>query len=173
MLMPSTGPIVRISPWEIHIIDPDFFDQMYNMTKKLDKDPWYYRFLNRNYSTFATNDADIHRTRRGGIAKFFSSVSIARVEPLPINRVELMCRRMEEYRLVKIPIPLSDAFRCFATDVVTEYAVPESPTMLELPDYAADFALFLRNMSHLAVWIRQFPFITPFFEIIPALSLPN
>lgn len=39
------GPIVRISPREVHVNDPDFFNQLYSVTNKLEKDWWYYRFV--------------------------------------------------------------------------------------------------------------------------------
>jgi cytochrome P450 len=167
MLMLSVGPIVRISPWEVHINDPGFFEKLYNVPTKLDKDPRYYRFINRPQASFGTIDSDLHRLRRGSLSKFFSSASISKIEPLLMNRVGLLCRRLEEHRQEKKPVTLSDAFRCLATDIVTEYAVPQAPTMLEYENFGAEFARFMRDMSHLAVWNRHFPFIIPLFELIP------
>ena len=34
---------MRISPREVHINDPEYFNQLYSAASKLDKDWWYYR----------------------------------------------------------------------------------------------------------------------------------
>ena len=36
------GPIIRINPYEIHILDPDFFDEVYVHGSKAKSDKWYW-----------------------------------------------------------------------------------------------------------------------------------
>lgn len=39
------GPIIRINPFEIHIIDPEYIDQIYAVSSKSrDKYKWAHRF---------------------------------------------------------------------------------------------------------------------------------
>src|SRR5277367_2357447 len=59
-----SGPIVRISPWELHVNDPDW-NEPYKMSSRANKYHWYYRFVGSSDSAFGTADYDLHRLRRG------------------------------------------------------------------------------------------------------------
>jgi hypothetical protein len=139
LLIFSISPIVRISPWEVHINDPDFFDQIYNVTRKLDKDPGaIYSSIDHIQHSAPLIQISIEHDLAPSRSSF-STVSVSKLERL-INRVGLLCRHMEEHRKEKKPVTMSDAFRSLATDV-TEYTVPQAPTLLEKEDFHKDFAL--------------------------------
>ncbi|GAB1740061.1 hypothetical protein NU219Hw_g4981t1 [Hortaea werneckii] len=72
------GPIVRISPREVHIDDPAFFDTFYS-NSKLDKDAWFYRAFGDNGAAVGTASWEQHKARRGAMAKFFSSANVAKL----------------------------------------------------------------------------------------------
>jgi hypothetical protein len=166
-LLNKEGPIVRISPWEVHINDPDFFEQIYSVTSKLDKDHWYYRFVDSSLSGFGTANAELHRIRRGAMSKFFSSTSIARVEPLLKECVGKLCLRLKEHGRTGVHVDLSNAYRCIASDIVSEYSMPDAPVRLDEPDFAASYNRVIRDFSHIALWHRQFGFVFDIINRIP------
>lgn len=49
-----TGPIVRISPYELHINDTDYYDELYGGSKKFDKYPWAARLFGNSSSAVNT-----------------------------------------------------------------------------------------------------------------------
>ena len=161
------GPIVRISPREVHIDDPEFFDKLYTNTTKFDKDPWYYDFLNRSGSIFGTSPHEQHRMRRGPMAKYFSASGINKIDPLVTECIALLCQRIEEHRKNGQTVNLSNAFRSLAMDVVSEYALPSPRRLLDHPTLGSEHALFLRNITHISLWNRHFPFILPLFDLMP------
>lgn len=61
-----TGPIIRVTPDELHIRDPRFFDDVYSKTLKIDKEGWDYRFGTEN-GLLTTVRADEHRRRRAAV----------------------------------------------------------------------------------------------------------
>jgi hypothetical protein len=113
------GPIVRIGPNEVHIHDPDFFDEVYNVTGRLDKDSWYYAFIGSQDAGFGTANAELHRARRKAMSRFFAASAISKLESSSVQMVSKLCARLAALRAEGKPVNLSNAFRCLAADSVT------------------------------------------------------
>lgn len=163
-----TGPIVRINPWEVHIRDPTYWDTIYT-NNKIDKDAWFYRAFGDNRGTVGTGPCDLHRRRRAAMAKFFSAANVARLEPKVLARVQKLLDRVEEFRRTdgQAVLPISHAFRCYATDVISDYAAPHSRDFLSTPDFSAKFNQVLRDFSELMLWHRHIPIVFPIFGAMP------
>ena len=154
-----SGPIVRIAPHEVHILDPDFFDKIYNVTNKLSKDTWYYRFLDSPQGALSTESAEHHRIRRKGLNRFFSPDAIRRLsQPIMVN-VEKLCKRLDGFKESGKPVNLSNAYRCLVTDNTTDYVLPHGYNMLGNEDFASDFNKQTRVFVIASLWHRFFPFI--------------
>ena len=116
---------------------------------------------------FGTASHDLYRPRRAAMAKFFSVNNVLRLEPLISNCVEKLFTRLEEHRANLKVVDLSNAYRCLATDVITEYALPSSRFMLDSPDFAAGYNRVLRNFTHIAFWHRHIRIVFPILLAIP------
>ncbi|CRG85278.1 Trichodiene oxygenase [Talaromyces islandicus] len=160
------GPIVRINPWEVHIKDSAYWDTLYS-NNKLDKDAWYYRAFGDNRGTVGTGPWELHRLRRGAMARFFSSANVSRLEPKVLARVQKLLYRILEHRISQKVVPISHAFRCFATDVISDYAAPHTRDFLSTPDFSAAFNQVLRDFSEIMLWHRHIPIVFPLFGAIP------
>ncbi len=161
------GPIVRISPHEVHIRDSEFFLRVNSNTSKLDKYAWYYNFVATPLAAFGTASHDLHRIRRLGLAKYFSTANIKRLEPSIQSCVSTLIRRLGEHRLQGKVVDLSNAYRCLSSDVITEYAFPRSRFTLESPDFNAGVNRVLRNFTNIAIWHRHIPIIFPILRAWP------
>lgn len=76
------GPIVRITPTELHIEDPDYYEQLYSRSGRRDR---YDYFLGRSgYASdaFSTSDHYLHRLRRAALNPMFSKKQIAEFQPV-------------------------------------------------------------------------------------------
>ena len=160
------GPVVRINPWEVHINDPAFWDVLYT-NNKLEKDARYYRMFGSTGAAVGTASPELHRIRRAAIAPFFSKANVLRLEAKVQARVKQLCERLEEHKLGRKSVDISNAYRCLATDVVTEYAAPRTRNFLGTPDFAAAFNRVLRDFSELMLWHRHFPIVFPIMTSIP------
>lgn len=157
---------MRISPREVHIDDPAFFDQFYS-NNKLDKDTWFYRAFGDNGAAVGTGPWELHKTRRGAMASFFSTANVAKLEPKVMARVQKLLDRIAEFRQAGKVIDISNAFRCYSTDVISDYAAPHARDFLATPDFAASFNRVLRDFSGLMAWHRQLPIVFPIMKAIP------
>ena len=91
------GPLVRISPDEIHCNDAAFVDEIYaSGARKRDKQAHYLGVLAgpSTNSAFGTADHDLHRVRRNAMNKFFSHAQITRLEPEISALVQLLCEKL-------------------------------------------------------------------------------
>jgi hypothetical protein len=95
------GPIIRISPWEIHVSDPDFYEVIYASSAsghKRDKYDWFTKSFGLDNSVFGTPGHDLHRLRRSALAPYFSKASVRRLQPLVQDRVNKLLERLEGFR---------------------------------------------------------------------------
>jgi cytochrome P450 len=93
------GPIVRINPYELHVDDPDFLEDIYTGpgSHKRDKWEWATRGLGVPGATLMTNGHDLHRLRRAALNPFFSKTSVRNLQPLIDAKLDFFIERFEEF----------------------------------------------------------------------------
>ncbi|KAI8931399.1 hypothetical protein NX059_011729 [Plenodomus lindquistii] len=127
------GPIVRISPNELHCSDRRFIDEIYaGGSRKRDKPLHQVRGSGvAEHATFSTTNHDTHRMRRNALSKFFSRAQVSRLEPTVRDSAEQLCDKI--LNLGKEgPFDVTTALSLFTTDVITGYCLGESLGLLKL-----------------------------------------
>ncbi|KAF2219180.1 cytochrome P450 [Elsinoe ampelina] len=163
------GPIVRINPREVHISDSSFYNTFYSMQNRLDKDQWFYDFNGDTLSGFATPDSERHRVRRKAIARYFSPATLVQVEKLVRRNVDSLSGRLASMHAAgKSVINLSDVFRSFSTDTVTQHCLVEGSNFLETDDFGHEYNTWVRTFSYMTTLNRHFTFLMPTFKKLPA-----
>lgn len=163
------GPIVRISPNEVHIDDPAYGNTHFSSsnTIQLNKYAPHQHQFGMGDSTFNTIDAEQHKIRLGALSPFFSRRSILALEPMLQEKVEKVCSRLTGFEKSKQPVDLRLLFSCMTTDVITEYAFPHCFDLLSTPDLSPawrdTFANGLRNYH----WFKHFPSLWIVLRSIP------
>jgi cytochrome P450 len=106
------GPIVRISPHEVHISDPDFYDTLYASTSHNRKDRWsWYTFgVGLPVSTLATQETALHRKRRGAMANFFSRGKVVKLQPVVEERARTLTEKLAGLAANGEVVPMNLAF---------------------------------------------------------------
>ena len=105
------GPVVRISPEEVHILDAEFYDEIYSgSTRKRNKWEFVCNSHGVPESAFGTSNHDLHRLRRAALNPFFSKQKVRALQPKIEHVVENLLARFEEFSETKKPLPMSDAF---------------------------------------------------------------
>ncbi|KAK5081460.1 hypothetical protein LTR70_010535 [Exophiala xenobiotica] len=161
------GSVVRINPREVHIQDPMFFDQLYSTSIKLNKDWYYYRFVGTSDASFGTSSYSQHRQRRKALNRFFSLSAILDHEKQVRKCVLQLCARLEEHRQTNRPVVLGSVFRSLATDVISQYALPEGFNLLSERDLGKEYHNVNRKLSGVAAYNRHLPFIIPTLMVLP------
>ncbi|KAF1973853.1 putative cytochrome P450 [Bimuria novae-zelandiae CBS 107.79] len=160
------GSIVRINPWEVHINNPAYVDTLYN-NNKLDKDFFVYGCFGTDTASFSTVDGSTHRMRRDPMGPFFSRANVRKLEYRVLARVRQLCDRIVGFAAEDQPFCIGDAYRCLAADVVTDFAMPETKTLLAHPDFASKFVQSIRDLSRTIIWNRHLRILTPILANLP------
>ncbi|KAJ4423370.1 hypothetical protein N0V82_001973 [Gnomoniopsis sp. IMI 355080] len=162
------GPIVRISPWEVHIADPEFLSVILANKSQFDKKiEWKYRF-GIPHSTFDTIEHQHHRARRSAIAPFFSKQKIHSIIPYISAKAHRLCDRLEkEYKNQNKPLVLNHAFAAFSFDIITYYAFARSFEYMEMPGFHGPFTDAAKELANTLHIMGHFPWLLAILQAIP------
>jgi cytochrome P450 len=79
-------------------MEPDYYDTLYSATRKMDKWDFSARIFGVGGGGFSTVDHNLHRMRRAGIAPYFSTANVRRLQPVLDERVNVCVRRLRELK---------------------------------------------------------------------------
>ncbi|KAI0151458.1 cytochrome P450 [Pestalotiopsis sp. NC0098] len=154
------GPIVRISPDEVHCADNAFIDEIYAVGgRKRDKFRHQVSGSAMEFSGFATYDHDLHRMRRGPLAKFFARGQVAKLEPSLQDLVQRLCDKLLQESGRCKPIDVTMAYSCFTSDAIADYAFGESFGFLAQDEWEPNYRASLYAFLQTVYIFRFFPFL--------------
>ncbi|OTA89496.1 hypothetical protein M434DRAFT_79252 [Hypoxylon sp. CO27-5] len=160
------GPIIRISPNELHCNDPSFIDTLY-AGGSVRRDKYAYYASQFGQSVFGTVHHNLHRLRRSAINRFFSRASVSKLEPMIHDKVDLLCKQLQTHLGDENPVQLNMAFSCFTTDVVATYAFAKSYDFLADASFERNFHEPMMSGIRLGAYFKQFPFLIPLMNSLP------
>ncbi|ODH20230.1 hypothetical protein ACO22_05937 [Paracoccidioides brasiliensis] len=161
------GPIVRVSPYELHIDDPDYYSMLYAYSAPLDKNKYYLEPFDFPLSAFGTESHHLHRLRRGAMNPFFSSRRVAQHEDLIHRLADKLCGRIEEFQVLGKNVPLSLGYICLGTDLITSYVLDENYQCLDATEWLPHWARTLKSLSTMVMVSRQLTWILPLLKRVP------
>ncbi|KAJ4393437.1 hypothetical protein N0V93_002647 [Gnomoniopsis smithogilvyi] len=163
------GPIVRITPAELHIRDPDYYDVLYTRdTGRRNKYAYFAGGFGFSSDTFNTEDHDHHRMRRKAIAPFFSVAKINDFQPTIHSKVDKLRRIIEDqYANKDVVVPLDRAWTALTTDIITDYAFARSYNHLDDPGFRETMHEPLIAVYSITKLAMQFPVVFAVLETLP------
>ncbi|KAE8370766.1 cytochrome P450 [Aspergillus caelatus] len=162
------GPIIRLSPFEIHIQDSSFFEEMYSQSLPWDKPKELeHRFNNAN-GLFPTHNHEVHRHRRAALNPYFSKRAINNAVPMMQEQITKLCDRLRrEYQGTGKIFRLDWMMGCIASDIIVRYCLNRGYNFFEAPDFKSPFIQALFDLLDGVHMITQFPWIATIFNSLP------
>ncbi|KAH8896733.1 cytochrome P450 [Thozetella sp. PMI_491] len=167
------GPIVRISPSELHCNDPDFIDEIYaGAGRKRDKPQHLVNsFAGPSVvSAFATIDHDLHRVRRGAMNKFFSRSLMLNLEGDIRELAAQLCDKLIRNPTRGRPFDLTSAYSCYTSDVISAYCFGTSLGFVAQPDWEPNFREPINGFANGTFIFRFFPVLRGLVTVVPFFS---
>ncbi|KAJ4292534.1 hypothetical protein N0V90_009197 [Kalmusia sp. IMI 367209] len=166
------GPIVRISPFELHIADADFYDKLYTgASNPREKVPWTENFFGAPTSFLSTTSHELHRVRRAPLNHFFSKRSVQQVEPTIKAMVEKLCARLAKFRGTGKPVNMRNATAALALDVVTQYAFATPYAALDDEEFAPNWPDAIDAIAESTYLNIYFPRVAKLLRNLPLWML--
>ncbi|KAK7991193.1 hypothetical protein PG990_015473 [Apiospora arundinis] len=165
------GPIVRITPFELHIQDSKYWDDLYTGNKDYERYAWMSGRFGANTTTSSTVGSHLHAIRRAPLNPMFSKRSITKFEPLVHEKVEILSQRIAASHGAESVISLNNAFNAFAGDVIASYCFGFSYNQLESRDFYNNFHSAYEAVRKFAHFGLQFPAAFVILGLSPKILL--
>ena len=160
----ESGPIVRISPYEVRIDDPEYYNYLFGNEMKLDKDPWVCGQFGNTLSLQATSSHAQHRHRRTALSPFFSQAKVASLQPIIAQKIKKLCELLDKQMATRKPVSMYDLYRFMTVDVITLYSFAESFNFLDHLEEGRKWFQYITDSGPLAALIRHNKWIFPMFS---------
>ncbi|KAI0975945.1 trichodiene oxygenase [Xylaria arbuscula] len=141
------GPIIRISPYELHVHDPTFLNTLYNH-EIMKKYAWSYDAHRAKGSTAFTVDHHVHKARRQPLNAFFSNARVHARQDMIGMYVDKLCQRISEH--VGTTFDLGAASLAFTQDVANDFIMRKTYGRLNSQDFDVSMLVFLQGAGK--VW---------------------
>ncbi|KAI6881099.1 hypothetical protein KC363_g7388 [Hortaea werneckii] len=163
------GPIIRITPDEVHIKDSSFWDELFVKHPKASRYSSTASRFGNDDSMFSVADAGYHRMLRAPLNPFFSRRAIIDQQSLVQEKCNKMLEGMTKLKDIGTVFKVTDAFAAFAGDVISQYSFGFSYGLVN--NYETgwsqnfhDAYLSLGAFGHVAV---QYPWVNNLLKAIP------
>ncbi|KAK5325890.1 hypothetical protein LTR93_004113 [Exophiala xenobiotica] len=161
------GPIVRITPWELHINDPDYYDVLYSRNSPRNKYQWFANMFGTPKASIAILDHYQHRLLRSNMNPYFSMQRIRALEPEIQALVDKLCRRLNDFKGTGQPIMLQPAYTCFTTDVISDYTMGVGFHYLDEQDFIPQWSETLSGIAQGTAFFKPFPWLLTILKALP------
>ncbi|CAI7582100.1 unnamed protein product [Penicillium crustosum] len=164
------GPIVRITPNELHIKDASFYDEIYAGSGRIrNKDERFVKTFSAPHAMVSITDHAYHRVRRGLLGEFFSQRSVIKMEPIINGAIEKLSQRLHEACQTGAVINMDAAFAAMTADVITRHAWGQSGNYLDHGNFNKQWKDAVAGTMASRVLFRHFPYM---LHILMAVPLP-
>ncbi|KAI3333842.1 cytochrome P450 [Ustulina deusta] len=163
------GPIVRLSPDEVHISDTAWVDTLLVSSAQGIRDKYAPAAAQAGTpkGVFGTSLHNTHRRRRAALSPLFSKSCAAGAEGLIYDKIDLLLKQLDLQIARDGYAEMRTAFVGFTTDVVYEYCLGQSFGLLEDEVKGKEWSNSIRALAKSIPYTRQFNWIIPLSQKIP------
>ncbi|KAL5364358.1 cytochrome P450 [Aspergillus floccosus] len=162
------GPIIRVSPREIHIKDPNYYDEIYaSSARKREKDPILVAQFGLDGSAFSSVSPEDHRQRRAPLDKFFSKQAVTNMEHIIHECLDKLSRHFQDACKSHRAISLDAGFAGLASDVIHQYAWGFNSGNLDAEDFNEHVRDGISGLFRMAHVMFFFPILQTITNSMP------
>ncbi|KAE9364044.1 cytochrome P450 [Stipitochalara longipes BDJ] len=153
LLQPLTplGPIIRITPDEVHINDHAFIDTLFSGPgHQREKGRRTLNGLGSSPTAIGTRSHTLHKARRAALNPFFSSKNIRRLEPMVHEVLSQIFQRLDAAKNTGKEVNMSLLYRAATHDLIADYAFGQGSICFSREDLNQPY--FQANHEMILTW---------------------
>ena len=162
------GPVIRIAPNELHINDPEVFQEITKIGSQFTKDSGFYDFITFPGTSIGETDPVRHRVRRQVLTPAFSPARVQELAPMVKSKADNLLSRFEEFATRDEPINMFRATKAYTMDVISTIVFGKELGCISDPKFRNKFIEYLHSTFEMGWTATAFPNMTRF-----SLSLPE
>lgn len=161
------GPIIRISPHELHVIDPEFYNTLYRHEGRWDRYAFAWDAWAAEGPTIHTVNHSRHRARRQPIASHFSKAKVDSRQGMIQYHVDKLCDRLVQEAGLDTVIDLGAAVTALAHDVAFDFILAKKQNSLDQKDFDVSILQVVQGGGALWRITKHVGFVLPLLNSIP------
>ncbi|GAP88381.1 putative cytochrome P450 [Rosellinia necatrix] len=163
------GPIVRLSPDELHVNDSAWLDTLFASSAQGVRDKYVPAASQAGTPNGVLGTAvhNTHRRRRAALSPLFSKACAAGAEGLIYDKLDLLLKCINARIARDGYAEMRTEFMNFTTDIVSEYCLGESFGLLHDEAKGQNWHRSIRALAKTIPYARQFNWIIPLSQMIP------
>lgn len=159
---------MRINPYELHIDDPGYYDELCaGGYKRRDKWARAVGMFGNPSSMLELGAHDLHRERRAALALNFSKRLVTALERLICLIIEQLCTRFAEFQKSGEPVNLRDAYAALIMDIITEYGFAKSYSCVAQPKFTPEWYEIVITASEACLVNKHFTWLYSLMQLMP------
>ncbi|PQE25325.1 Trichodiene oxygenase protein [Rutstroemia sp. NJR-2017a BBW] len=161
------GPTVRISPYELHVADPAFFEKLYRQDERWNKYSWALNGFSAEGAIICTVDHDVQKARRLPLNFFFSKAQGANKQALVHRNVQRFCNRILRFVRIGQMVNLGAATSAFTRDISTAFILGKTYNSLGKADFDIGMTNVFQGFGHIWRITKHVTWFGPTMKAIP------
>jgi cytochrome P450 len=163
----SQGPIIRISPNELHIHDPSFFNELYRQEGRWDKYEFSMQAFALPGAAVFTADHDIHKRRRTPLNPFLAKPAVNKRMDLIQGKMDKFRALLDGYASSQSVLHLGNAYSALTIDIATVFIMGAGFDSLSHPNFNAGMTRALQGAGDLWRTSKHITFLGHLMRLIP------
>ncbi|KAK5987017.1 Cytochrome P450 monooxygenase [Cladobotryum mycophilum] len=161
------GDIVRVGPNELHFGNPSAFHEIYNGSRRWDKDVGLYGTPGVRSGSFVTLKYDQAKERRAVLQPMFSKRAIKNIEGLVWKNADRLSAAITRGNAEDKSVDFLYAFRSFTLDTIMGFTLGDCINAVDAPSFADPLILAMDASLRALPLLKNFPLIRKLAYAIP------
>ncbi|CAG8919094.1 unnamed protein product [Penicillium salamii] len=162
------GPIIRVTPNEVHIKDSNYYDEIYASNKRRrEKVPERVAQFDLDGTGFSSISPEDHRKRRAQVEKYFSKTSVTNIEHVIYESIDKLDEHFQRAFKNHSVVGIDAGFAGLTSDIIHNYVYGFNSGNLDHENFNENVRDGINGLFKLAHLLFHIPILQNVMKLLP------